>query len=169
MVCRLWPPGRSPRSSATSTVAYATLNALHIFSIGLVVGSIAALDLRVLGLFRRFPLSARRSFVARRRDRRLLAAVDRLLLFSVRPLTYAENPAFLIKISLVAFGIMNALFFRTSWNWRGAFDDGRSPDSVRAAAFRSLLIWAGAVSPAAGSAFCSSRVARSQPPTWLFS
>ena len=67
------------------------------------------------------------------------------LLFSVRPLTYAENPAFLIKISLVALGVMNALVLRTTWGWQMALDDQPIPDSVRAAAFRSLLIWAGAV------------------------
>ena len=43
----------------TSTVAYAALNAAHIFSIGLVVGSIATLDLRVLGALP--PRAARRA------------------------------------------------------------------------------------------------------------
>ena len=129
-----------------STAAYVALNAFHIFSIGLVVGSIAALDLRVLGLFRRFPLSALADPLSRVAATGVYcAAISGFMLFSVRPLTYAENPAFLIKVALVAFGVMNALLLRTTWGWQVALDDRPVPDSVRAAALRSLLIWAGAV------------------------
>jgi len=129
-----------------STAAYAALNAFHIFAIGLVIGSIVTLDLRVLGLFRRFPLSALADPLSRVAATGVYcAAVSGFMLFSVRPLSYAENPAFLIKITLVALGVMNALLLRTTWGWQLALDDRPVPDSVRAAAFRSLLIWAGAV------------------------
>ena len=95
----------------TSTVAYATLNAAHIFSIGLVVGSIATLDLRVLGLFRGVPLGALASPLSRIAAAGLLLAVTTgFFLFSVRPLTYAQNPAFLTKISLVALGVRLARY-----------------------------------------------------------
>jgi hypothetical protein len=131
-----------------STIAYAALNAFHIFSIGLIVGSIAALDLRVLGLFRRFPLSTLADPLSRVAATGVYcAAVSGFLLFSVRPLTYAENPAFLIKITLVGLGVLNALVLRTTSSWQFALEeeDEPIPDSVRAAALRSLLIWAGAV------------------------
>jgi hypothetical protein len=131
-----------------STIAYATLNAFHIFSIGLVVGSIAALDLRILGLFRRFPLYALADPLSRVAATGVYCAVlSGFILFSVRPLTYAENPAFLIKIGLVGLGILNALVLRTTYSWQLALEEENEPvpDSVRAAALRSLLIWAGAV------------------------
>ena len=129
-----------------STIAYATLNAAHIFSIGLLVGSIATLDLKVLGLFRHVPLGAIASPLARvAATGVLLAATTGFLLFSVRPLTYAQNPAFLIKISLVALGIGNAVLLRTKRNWVDAIEGEPIADSVRAAAFGSLLIWAAAV------------------------
>jgi len=129
-----------------STFAYASLNALHIFSLGLVVGSIVTLDLRMLGMFRSFPLSTLAPPLTRVAAAGLyLAIVSGFLLFSVRPLAYAANPAFLAKISLVGFGVINALALRSSYGWRLALDDEEVPDSVRAAALRSLLIWAGAV------------------------
>ena len=130
----------------TSTVAYATLNAAHIFSIGLVVGSIATLDLRVLGVFRSVPLGALASPLSRIAAAGVLLAVTTgFFLFSVRPLTYAQNPAFLTKISLVALGVVNALVLQASWRWRVVREGGTITLPVRLAAIASLLIWAGAV------------------------
>jgi hypothetical protein len=129
-----------------STIAYATLNAAHIFSIALLVGSIVTLDLRVLGFFRRFELSEMAPPLSRvAATGVLLAATTGFLLFSVRPLAYAQNPAFLIKISLVALGVGNAVLLRTKRDWRDAAAGDPVADSVRAAAFGSLLIWAAAV------------------------
>ena len=129
-----------------STVAYATLNAAHIVSIGLIVGSIATLDLRVLGLFRAFPLGLLAPPLSRVAAAGvLLAATTGFLLFSARPLAYAANPAFLTKISLVAIGVLNALLLRANSNWRLALSGGEILTSVRLHAILSLLIWAGAV------------------------
>ena len=138
-----WPVAAFFRDS---TIAYASLNAAHIFAIGLVIGSIAALDLRLLGLFRGVPVGTLASPLARvSAGGVLLAVATGFLLFTVRPLAYAQNPAFLIKISLVAIGIGNALLLRTNRNWRDALDGEPIADSIRAAAFVSLLIWASAV------------------------
>ena len=129
-----------------STIAYATLNAAHIFSIALLVGSIVTLDLRVLGLFRRFELGEMAPPLVRVAATGVFFAVTTgFLLFSVRPLAYAQNPAFLIKISLVALGIGNALLLRTKRDWLDAAAGDPVADSVRAAAFGSLLIWMAAV------------------------
>lgn len=129
-----------------STIAYATLNAAHILFIGLLVGSIATLDLRVLGLFRAVPLDALAAPLSRVASAGVLLAIATgLLLFSVRPVAYASNPAFLIKIGLAALGIANAIALRANPNWRVAREGGRMHASIRAGALLSLLIWAGAV------------------------
>lgn len=129
-----------------STAAYATLNAMHILAIGLVVGSSVTLDLRMLGLFRAFPLAALAAPLSRVAAAGLyLAIVSGFLLFTVRPLAYAENPAFLAKIVFVALGVINALALRATYGWSIALDGAPIPDIVRAAALRSLLIWIGAV------------------------
>jgi len=140
--------GQFPLAAALrrSTTAYATLNAAHILSIGLVIGSIATLDLRLLGLFRSAPLSALAPPLTRVAAAGvLLAMTTGFLLFSVRPVAYANNPAFLIKISLVALGVANALILHRNWRWRAAHGGAPPHISVRLAALASLLIWAGAV------------------------
>lgn len=129
-----------------STAGYAALNAAHIFCFALVIGSIATLDLRILGLFRAVPLDALARPLSRVAAAGLVLAIATgFLLFSVRPLTYVENPAFLTKISLVALGIANALALRFNRHWRVAVEGGPVDRSVRLLAFLSLAIWAGAV------------------------
>lgn len=129
-----------------STPAYAALNAAHIFSLGLVVGSIATLDLRVLGFFRDVPLEALAAPLSRVAAAGVLLAVATgFVLFSVRPIAYASNPAFLAKISLVAFGVLNALALRANQHWRLARAGGSPHVSLRLAALFSLLTWSGAI------------------------
>jgi hypothetical protein len=138
-----WPVAELLRSS---TWAYAALNAAHIFSIGLVVGAIVTLDLRVLGIFPTYPLGMLATPLSRVAAAGvLLAAATGFLLFSVRPLTYAANLAFLAKITLVALGIANALLLRANRHWRIAREGGFVHGSVRLGALGSVLIWAGAV------------------------
>ena len=138
-----WPLAGFLRNS---TVAYATLNAAHIFSIGLVIGSIATLDLRLLGLFRSAPVGALAAPLSRVATVGVLLAVATgFLLFSVRPIAYANNLAFVSKVSLVALGILNALALRWNRHWRVAREGGAIRGSIRASALLSLMIWAGAV------------------------
>ena len=85
-----------------SRIAYPLLNAAHIMSIGLLLGSIVTLDLRLLGLFRGFPIAGFGPPLWRVAAFGLiLAMVTGFLLFSTRPLTYAGNPAFLPKLVLL--------------------------------------------------------------------
>jgi hypothetical protein len=138
-----WPVAAFLREA---TFAYASVNAAHILAICLVVGPIATLDLRVLGLFRNVPLSAlARPLTGVAATGVLLAMVTGFLLFSVRPAAYIENPAFLTKLALVAVGIANAFVLRANPDWRIARQDGPLSTSVRLGAFASLLNWCAAV------------------------
>jgi len=129
-----------------STSAYTALNAAHIFSIGLVVGSIVTLDLRLLGLFRGVPLEGIAVPLTRVAAAGLLLAImTGFVLFSVRPVAYAQNPAFLAKVALVALGAGNVLLLHMGRAWTEAMAGGEIADSVRAAALRSILIWMAAV------------------------
>jgi hypothetical protein len=138
-----WPIAAYFRAS---TVGYATLNGLHILSIALLVGAIATLDLRMLGVFRSAPLSGLAYSLSRVAAAGVaLSIVTGALLFAVRPIAYAENPAFLAKVSLVALGVVNALALRANRHWRAAREGGPLPDSVRLQALLSLLIWTAAI------------------------
>lgn len=138
-----WPVAAALRGSA---VAYPLVNAAHIFSIALVVGSIVTLDLKVLGLFAKVPLGALAEPLSRVAAAGVVLAVaSGFLLFTVRPVAYAENPAFLAKIALAALGILNALLLRSSRHWRAARDGTALHGSVKVAAALSIAIWAAAV------------------------
>jgi hypothetical protein len=138
-----WPVAEALRRSA---VLYPLVNAAHILGIGLLLGSIATLDMRLLGAFRPVPLAQVGPMLARMAAAGLtLAAVTGLLLFSTRPGAYAENPAFLTKLGLLALGLANVALLRRSGAWRAALAGAVPSGRVRAAAAVSLAAWVGAV------------------------
>ena len=129
-----------------SAIAYPLVNAAHILALALLFGAIAVLDLRLLGLFRGSPLDA----IARPATRVAasgfgLAAVTGFLLFSTRPLTYAENPAFLLKLGLIGLGLLNVALLHANPKWRLALAGGAVGTSLQASAAGSLLVWAAVV------------------------
>jgi len=126
--------------------AYLLVNAAHIAAIGLLFGSIAALDLRLLGAARQVPLPAAAPFLARLAAIGLLLAVlSGFCLFSVQPAEYAGNPAFLAKLGLVGEGLANALWLRTGRHWRGLLAGAPATPAVRVHAAASLAIWLAAI------------------------
>lgn len=138
-----WPVAAALRRSS---LLYPLANAAHILSLAVLVGAIAVLDLRVLGLFRTSPLAHLGPPLARAAAAGLaLAVLTGFLLFSTRPLTYAENPAFLLKLGLLVLGALNALALRAAPAWRAALQGDRISLRVRLGAAFSLMIWVSAV------------------------
>ncbi|TCH98363.1 DUF2214 domain-containing protein [Roseococcus sp. SYP-B2431] len=138
-----WPLAAALRGSA---VIYVLINAMHIAAVGLLLGSIVTLDLRLLGLFRSYPIAHLAPPLVRVATAGLLvAAITGLLLFSTRPATYAANPAFLAKLALIVVGLLNVAFLRLRPRWMEDRDGQRAAVSVRAAAAVSLIVWLGAV------------------------
>jgi len=138
-----WPGAALLRRSS---LAYLLLNAAHIASIGLIVGAIVPLDLRLVGLFRRHPLPVLASFLTRIAAVGIvLTVLTGVLLFSVRPAEYVANPAFLAKLGLIAIGAANALLLRRSRPWRSVAAGGPVHRRVRFAAVLSIVAWMGAV------------------------
>ncbi|MCR0984679.1 DUF2214 domain-containing protein [Roseomonas populi] len=129
-----------------SAVLYPLVNAAHILGIGLLIGAITALDLRVLGAFRAAPLAVFGPPLVRVAGAGVALAVGTgFLLFSVRPAEYAANPAFLLKLGLVGLGLVNVLALRLGSGWRQALAGGPVGAAVRGGAVLSLLLWVGAV------------------------
>lgn len=127
-------------------MAYPIVSAIHIAAIGLLLGAIATLDLRLLGVFRSHPVAHLAPPLVRVAAAGLVGAVvSGALLFSTRPTAYAENPAFLVKLALVGVGILNVLILRLNPRWAEVSKGGRVLATVRAAALMSLLVWLGAV------------------------
>ena len=121
-----------------SWTAYLLVNAAHILGIGLLLGSILPLDLRLLGFFRRFPIEVLGPFLSRTAAIGLgVALVTGLWLFSVKPDEYLANDAFRWKAALLALALANIAFQRTvtrRWSLVPA---------TRVAAALSLTLWLG--------------------------
>ena len=138
-----WPVAAALRRSE---LLYPVVNAAHILGIGLLVGAIFTLDLRVTGAFRRAPLAVLGPPLVRMATIGLgLAVATGFLLFSVRPQDYAANPAFLVKLSFIAAGLLNVLLLRLGTGWQRALAGGPVTAPVRMAAVVSMLIWMSAV------------------------
>lgn len=109
------------RALRTSFHAYPLVNVAHIAVAGALTAAVLAMHARAAGamqalertaferIFRRIALAL---FVA--------AAATGLALFSVKAAGYAENPAFRIKLALIAAASVNFLAWRWLPRWRFA-------------------------------------------------
>ncbi len=125
------------------------LESIHVIGIGLVVGTILTVDLRLLGLAAtRYPVSqitgkllpwTWAAFV--------VAAVTGFGMFMTRAPAYLDNTAFQIKLLLLPLAFINmAVFHFRTFRGVGAWDAAEElPPAARFAGGASLLIWAGIV------------------------
>lgn len=123
-----------------SFYAYPLVNALHILSIGMLVGAVVLMDLRILGLARRVE---REPFLQLMRVTAALAfpvaALSGLTLFSVRAREYAANPAFQAKLALLVLAGLNLWAYRRLAAPAAA--GGPFPPAARALAALSIALW----------------------------
>ncbi|EHR42499.1 DUF6644 family protein [Alishewanella jeotgali] len=125
-----------------SALAYPALSALHILGIALLLGNILLLDLRLLGVLRQSALSDLFKLFSRLAGVGLLLAIGSgVLLFSVQPLQYVSNQAFLLKMLLLALALLNLLIVHLSQAWRQACSGGPVSNSLKLTAASSLLLW----------------------------
>src|SRR5262245_10153527 len=122
------PPAEQMKRSAG---LYMVVNATHILAIGLLLGAILPLDLRLLGLFRSFPLDVLGPFLSRAAAVGVAIAIATgFPLFLVRPEEYLGNPAFLGKIGLLVLGLVNVGVLHLSDGWRLVVTKGISGAGV---------------------------------------
>lgn len=134
-----WPGAVFLRDSGT---AYLLVNAAHILGVGLLVGAIVPLDLRLLGFFRPAPLAVLAPFLSRAAATGVvLAIVTGLWLFSVKPDEYLGNAAFLWKAGLLAVALANVALQHGSRRFAAAVAGGEVSPAVRLVALGSILSW----------------------------
>ena len=128
-----------------STWLYPVVNAAHILGIALLVGGIAPVDAKLLGLWRTVPLAFfAKTVLPFAIGGALLAIVAGALLFIVQPADYAALPVFWLKMALVLAGLANALLVHRSRAWRAGIADreaARPAVRLRIGGALSLLIW----------------------------
>ena len=128
-----WPGATWLQRSGT---AYLFVNAAHILGIGMLLGAILPLDLRLLGFFRRFPVEIIGPFLVRCAAVGLaLAVLAGAWLFSVKPDEYLANAAFRWKLVLLALALINVAL----QHWSGNFP--RMSPAVRVRAGVSVCLW----------------------------
>jgi hypothetical protein len=127
---------------------YPSVEIVHIVGIGLLFGSIAVLDLRLLGLSRSIPVRRLAGHVLPWSAASFVLIVPSgLMMFIAHATDFVSSPLFLIKMGLIlAAGVNAALFhtmvFRTADVWDAeAMRPLPPPPSARLSAAVSLLLW----------------------------
>lgn len=134
-----WPGARWLQGSGT---AYLVVNAAHILGIGLLLGAILPLDLRLAGIIRGAPVAVLAPFLSRAAACGLaLALLTGAWLFTVRPAEYAANPAFWAKAGLLVLALGNIALQHRGAGWRTALAGGRIAPRVRLLALASSGLW----------------------------
>jgi hypothetical protein len=138
-----WPGAVLLQQSGT---VYIFVNAAHILGVGLLVGAILPLDLRLIGLFRSVPVAVIGPFLARMAAAGVsLALLTGFWLFSVKPSAYLANMAFLWKIAFLALALCNVALQHRSRHFRLTLKGGKVAVRVRVLAAISATLWLSAL------------------------
>ncbi|MGA0530683.1 DUF6644 family protein [Hansschlegelia sp. KR7-227] len=126
-----------------SMFAYPVANLGHLLGLVLLVGSIALLDLRLIGLGRGQVTveAAARLLTPPALIGFALMAVSGPLMFAADARSLAVSTVVIAKLALVAVGVANALLFRVLWRSRYATWDVDGPAVAKAQAAASIALW----------------------------
>ena len=129
-----------------SPALYPAVEILHIIGFVVLVGSIVALDLRLLGLGRAIPIRPMANLLLPlSRVGFLLATSMGFLLFSADASHVVRNPAFQAKALLIALALITVAAAHAGPWRRVALWGNEVPGSAKVAALASLVLWLGVV------------------------
>lgn len=122
---------------------YSLVNTGHVLSLAVLVGSILALDLRLLGVWGRLDRTDVVRMLAPLAALGLLSAMATgSLLFAIRARDYIQTPLFLWKLGLILIGVSLALSFHAK---TGLWGERASPRLAAVHGAASLVCWLGAL------------------------
>ncbi len=148
-LCQVFYDSQIGTAIRESDYAFSIIESVHVLGVTLLVGTIAALDLRMLGLILRSISVTRiaRSVLPLTWIGFVVMFVSGLLLFWAEAAKNYGNPAFRVKLILLALVGLNPLIFHTTvyrrvheWEMLNV-----SPWRARAAAVASLTLWSGII------------------------
>lgn len=128
---------------------YPAVEVVHIAGFVILVGAAVMFDLRLLGLSRHLPVAdLERHLLPWARASLLLVIPSGALMFAAHATEMASNPAFRLKLALIAAAALNAAAFH-----RGVFRSVKrwnrgtpAPTLAKIAAVVSLVLWTGVLS-----------------------
>jgi hypothetical protein len=146
---KAWPLAAAVRGDTPGTEwFFPIIETFHVMALTIVVGSIAMVDLRLLGI------ASRNSSVSHLSAEILpwtwtawcVAAVLGTLLFISNASTYAANPQFQLKFVCMGLAAVNMLAFQFgAYRHVSRWDTGKTPASAKLAGALSLTFWIGVV------------------------
>ena len=129
---------------SNSIWAYPTVLTLHTFGMMVLVGAALMIDLRLLGFGRAIPLGSMGRLFGVMWGAFWLNLVTGTMLFIADATKRATQPLFLVKLTLVALGVVTIVLIK-----RSMFDGRQEPlvitGSAKRLAIASLLLWCAAV------------------------
>jgi hypothetical protein len=121
--------------------AFPTVLTLHTFGLSLLVGANLVLALRMLGCARAIPLAPLTLLFPIMWTGFFLNAASGIVLFVPNATANAVQPVFIVKLGLVALGMINIYLLPP-----GVLSDPQSmPVRSRVFAITSMVVWAGAI------------------------
>ncbi len=130
----------------SSPFLYPAAEILHILGFVVLVGSIVALDLRLLGLGRAIAIQPMAQLLLPLSRVGFVVAIGMgFLLFSADAAHVVRNPAFLAKLLLIAAALINiAIAHLGPWR-RAPLWHGEASAAAKLTGFASLLLWISAI------------------------
>jgi hypothetical protein len=122
---------------------YPIVETIHITGIGLLFGSIAVLDLRLLGFSKEIPIRQLAWHVLPWTAAAFLLIVPSgFAMFTAHASEFIASPVFAVKMGLIMAASVNAAIFHAGvFRSSKAWDVGPPPAAARIAASVSLLVW----------------------------
>jgi hypothetical protein len=130
---------------STSIWMYPTFESLHYVGLALLLGGIMLIDLRLLGFARSLPLRTMITLLPWVWIGFVINVVTGTLMFIYGASSFALNPAFQLKLVLMALAGVNALLFtiaaaRSGNEW---VSSGDTPVAIKTIATLSMVFWVG--------------------------
>ena len=134
---------------ASGVWAYGVVNLIHILGIATLFGSVLAFDLRLIGLWRRVPLTAlERPTLTLAACGFSVAVLSGITLLSTNGSEYVGNPFLVLKLWAIGLGLANiaGAQFLPAWRTRAVEPhEPRQRLALRVVGATSLACWLGAV------------------------
>ncbi len=123
--------------------AFSTCEMAHFIGLSLLMGVMIVVDLRILGVFRQTSYSSALKLLPLAVLGFVINLVSGVCFIATNPFLYFTNPAFYVKLVLIALGGLNALWFTFAEHKQiaGLPPEATAPALARIMAAASLVMW----------------------------